>query len=297
MKLYVIITILIAMLIVTSCGADIAGEVSTALSDKLSYEKSDFQLTHKDELEDYCKLANGETLYDSKSITNSRIYCISKNKRGVFQGTYPARINEIDCGNDLKITSVKYLDDSEQHGERFDFYLADGYYYNPNTQKCETCGNLILSTNLEEECDDGNLIDGDGCSSKCQEEDYSKYPYKSQKRLDEVYANYCLDLEGNWISGKRDLNDEDAETVWCGNDGVFRIKEINCETNPQKIGTHKIVFYHKDSKDYDIRDDIWINTNVYFDPETKSCKSCGEGTVTTISGEQCDPPNGKTCNL
>ena len=45
---------------------------------------------------------------------------------------------------------------------------CDGYYYNSVAVRCdETCGDGRL---FELDCDDGNTIDGDGCSSSCSVE-------------------------------------------------------------------------------------------------------------------------------
>ena len=45
---------------------------------------------------------------------------------------------------------------------------CDGYYYNSTAVKCdEICGDGLL---FELDCDDGNSIDGDGCSSSCSVE-------------------------------------------------------------------------------------------------------------------------------
>lgn len=35
--------------------------------------------------------------------------------------------------------------------------------------KKAACGDNALQTNLLEQCDDGNTMDDDGCSSKCQQ--------------------------------------------------------------------------------------------------------------------------------
>ena len=41
-----------------------------------------------------------------------------------------------------------------------------GYYYDATTQSCkDICGDGILITSL---CDDGNKLNGDGCSSVCK---------------------------------------------------------------------------------------------------------------------------------
>ncbi|KAK9318955.1 hypothetical protein V1517DRAFT_342179 [Lipomyces orientalis] len=39
--------------------------------------------------------------------------------------------------------------------------------YNINTYKLELCGDGIVQPRLGEQCDDGNNVNGDGCSSNC----------------------------------------------------------------------------------------------------------------------------------
>jgi cysteine-rich repeat protein len=48
--------------------------------------------------------------------------------------------------------------------------LIDGDGCSSTCQSTEVCGNGIVDKRVGEECDDGNLIDGDGCSSTCKSE-------------------------------------------------------------------------------------------------------------------------------
>jgi cysteine-rich repeat protein len=50
--------------------------------------------------------------------------------------------------------------------ESSDPNLANTPYF--NASQCDTCGNGILSESIGEECDDGNLDNGDCCSSTCR---------------------------------------------------------------------------------------------------------------------------------
>ncbi len=54
--------------------------------------------------------------------------------------------------------------------------------------KTAVCGDLVIDPN--EECDDGNLLNRDGCSSQCKvEQFYQCYSYTNA--LGSNYTNYC----------------------------------------------------------------------------------------------------------
>ena len=69
------------------------------------------------------------------------------------------------------------------------------------------CGNLIIQPEIGETCDDGNIIDGDGCSSTCQEE------YCGDGTVQEGLDELCDD--GNTLAG--DGCGADCLTEVCGN--------------------------------------------------------------------------------
>src|SRR5689334_13999938 len=74
----------------------------------------------------------------------------------------------------------------------------------------ETCGNLIPDVSVGEVCDDGNGIDGDGCSADC--------------RSDETCGNHVLDA----ITGET-CDDGNSN----GGDGC----SANCQSN-ESCGNH-----------------------------------------------------------
>ena len=67
------------------------------------------------------------------------------------------------------------------------------------------CGNGTVEKDLGEQCDDGNTIDGDGCSSDCHNEATSE--------------TICNDAVDNDNDGKVDCGDDDCDGLLCGENG------------------------------------------------------------------------------
>jgi cysteine-rich repeat protein len=57
---------------------------------------------------------------------------------------------------------------------------VEGFFSDNGVQVLSTCGNDILETPYEE-CDDGNTVSGDGCSSTCQDEEGPEEPEEPEE--------------------------------------------------------------------------------------------------------------------
>lgn len=76
---------------------------------------------------------------------------------------------------------------------------SQGYMFSEDTKSCkEVCGD---GNHFDEKCDDGNLINGDGCSSTCTLETHfrctSSSPFEPSKC---VYLGNKIQLSLNWVN-------------------------------------------------------------------------------------------------
>ncbi|HEY6179540.1 MAG TPA: DUF4215 domain-containing protein [Kofleriaceae bacterium] len=124
----------------------------------------------------------------------------------------------------------------------------------------QKCGNLVMDPG--EACDDGNNIDGDGCSHDCMSKEVC-----GNHVIDRAVGEVCDD--GNTADGDGCSHDcKSLET--CGNGIVDTAKGEVCDDGNQVDG----------------------------DGCSANCKSderCGNGIVDTTVGEVCDPPGHGTC--
>jgi cysteine-rich repeat protein len=123
------------------------------------------------------------------------------------------------------------------------------------------CGNGIVDRG--EVCDDGNLKDGDGCSSDCQSDETC-----GNRIIDSAKGEVCDD--GNHIDGDGCSADCKSDEK-CGNGVIDRIKGEVCDDGGNVDGDGEPG--HRCSHD------------------CKSDETCGNGTVDRAVGEKCDDGN------
>jgi cysteine-rich repeat protein len=73
------------------------------------------------------------------------------------------------CSQDNKKVTQYYCKSSKKIGKTKSFRCLYGCQDGACIPLAEICGNGILD--IGEECDDGNLVSGDGCSESCEEEE------------------------------------------------------------------------------------------------------------------------------
>ncbi|MFH1187654.1 MAG: myxococcus cysteine-rich repeat containing protein [bacterium] len=83
------------------------------------------------------------------------------------------------------------------------------------------CGDKIISANLGEECDDGNQVSEDGCSSQCRAEVQPSFtqqitPFTSYPTATDSDEDFLTDAEENLYSTGVNNMDEDGDTYLDG---------------------------------------------------------------------------------
>jgi len=119
----------------------------------------------------------------------------NKHKKGCGDGfrTYP---EECDDGNQISGDGC-----SKKCKVELGYKCIGGSYYNSQLDVCSvytSCGDAVVAGS--EECDDGNFIDGDGCSKYCTKElisNQNRYDYSKQNIyiLDPVTNLKYYDIE------------------------------------------------------------------------------------------------------
>lgn len=101
-------------------------------------------------------------------LRRSVIDCVAD---GEVCRTAPARCDAPVCGDGVVDTPFESCDTGEGPASPgcIDCQVQEGWTCTGSPSVCSeaSCGNGILEPELGEECDDGNNIDGDGCSSDC----------------------------------------------------------------------------------------------------------------------------------
>jgi cysteine-rich repeat protein len=123
-----------------------------------------------------------------------------------------------------------------------------------------SCGDGVVNTPAGEQCDDGNVLNGDGCSSTCQTE------------VPLVCGNGVLQAseecdDGNTVA--TDFCTNTCKNARCGDGIVCSTCGEQCDAGGQPSPTCT---------------------------STCTVSSCGDGIVNTAAGEECDPPNQGSCD-
>jgi cysteine-rich repeat protein len=116
---------------------------------------------------------------------------------------------------------------------------------------CDVCGDGVTNVASGEQCDDGNVADGDGCSSTCQ------FEYCGNGYVDSANGEQCDD--GNHVDTDGCRNN--CQLPYCG-DAVKSDSEI-CDTGGDSVLCDR---------------DCTLPT-------------CGDGLMNSAAGEQCDDGN------
>jgi cysteine-rich repeat protein len=122
------------------------------------------------------------------------------------------------------------------------------------------CGDGVVNTAAGEQCDDGNVVSGDGCSSTCQTEVpliCGNGVLQAGEQCDDGNSNnndFCTNTCQNATCGDGILNTASGSVEQCDAGGQTATCNANC-----------------------------------------TIARCGDGIVNAAAGEECDPPNGGTC--
>jgi cysteine-rich repeat protein len=163
------------------------------------------------------------------------------------------------------------------------------------------CGDMFLNTTLGEECDDGNTISGDGCSSFCRSE------HCGNNRLD--FGEVC---DGSALNGFSctSFPGYDSGALSCSND-CSRLLFSNCKASASTCGNNVIeVGEQCDTNNWGSItsctqiNDAFTGGQLTCNPatcmfETSECMGkknavCGNSQVEV--GEQCDGSASKKCS-
>ena len=186
---------------------------------------------------------------------------------------------------------------------------------------CDKCGNLVIESDSDEECDDGNQVNGDGCSKTCEVEDlfYCEQDNGSiicavcgDGRLDSIEecddgdlidGDGCdsgCEIENNYVCSSE--SGEQSICARCG-DGLVNFPEecddkntVNTDgcDNTCKVKKHYQCSFH----DSDVPQSVCLpacGDGVKISPETcddgnlNSNDGCSK-TCTTESGYSCSKP-------
>ena len=124
---------------------------------------------------------------------------------------------------------------------------ATGY----NGTPCDFCGNGVAEPEAGEQCDDGNVADGDGCSGVCL------FEFCGNGTVDASHGEQCDDGNPDDLDGCRN----NCQLPACG-DGIVSVTEV-CDTGGNSA-----------SCDYDCTSPV-----------------CGDGLVNTLALEECEDGN------
>jgi len=146
-----------------------------------------------------------------------------------------------------------------------------------------TCGNHVVEAG--EECDDGNLVDGDGCDSSCTQTGCGNHIVTAGEACDDgVETPTCDDDCTLVVCGDGNTNEAAGEQC----DDTNLVDGDGCDTNctPTACG-NAIVTSGEDCDDggesTDCDDDCTLVV-------------CGDGNRNTTAGEECDPPAAGICS-
>ncbi|OGJ45640.1 hypothetical protein A2263_00890 [Candidatus Peregrinibacteria bacterium RIFOXYA2_FULL_33_21] len=179
------------------------------------------------------------------------------------------------------------------------------------------CGDseMYESPNYSEQCDDGNNIDGDGCSATCETEiiacmnlDISMPNGSYLKNLNNpVKINYFLEVSNIHWKGLIKFNDNNSNGSFSPSDSLDpTVTEVQFASGPKYISESSIDYtLNKDGLNHKP-----LKISAYVDGEDQVCfdeltfNYCGDGVInddisTTQIEEQCDDGNnidGDTCN-
>ncbi len=164
------------------------------------------------------------------------------------------------------------------------------YWYDATPQACSNlcpqCGDGLVSGS--EQCDDGNITSGDGCSSACQTE------------------VYCCDRTSGTCNTR--------VPAWSCTTGVYNASQATCVSSCSKCGDSIVdISFGEQCDDGNAVNtdgctngcmlprcgDSIVNGTDTCDPgwETAACDNdctavaCGDGHLNTLAGEQCDDGN------
>jgi cysteine-rich repeat protein len=160
----------------------------------------------------------------------------------------------------------------------------------------DVCGNGVPEPENDEVCDDGNRIDGDGCSADC--------------RSDETCGNGVIDTakgevcdDGNTMSGDGCSADCRSNET-CGNGAIDKAKGEVCDDGNAMSGDGCSADCRSnetcsngitDTAKGEVCDDGNTMSGDGCSADCRSNETCGNGITDTAKGETCDPPEAGIC--
>ena len=152
---------------------------------------------------------------------------------------------------------------------------------------CGTCGNGVIDNN--EICDDGNLIDGDGCSSRCLDEKCGNGVVEGDEECDDgnlVPADGCSAACKIDFCGDRIL-ERDVEQCEDGNREDGDGCSSTCRAEPKPGCGNFTIDFDANGAPTEECDD---GNNTSGDGCSSICKQefCGDGITEPTLNEECD---------
>ncbi len=226
-----------------------------------------------------------------------------------------------ECGNDIVETGEE-CDDGNITG-------GDGC--SPTCQYEATCGNDLVEPG--EQCDDGNTTSGDGCDSDCQYEiadacanapliAEGTFPFDTTtattdgpahaecsnagdggQTYNDIWFRYQATCSGEVLLDLCDLVDYDSDIVVYDSDDCGDLVLLGCNDDANGCSGYssRLTFNAVGGQTYLVRVGGWNSGSsgtgdLVISNDGVPCEitSCGNAIVET--GEQCDPPNGVTCD-
>ncbi|MCB0353879.1 MAG: DUF4215 domain-containing protein, partial [Bdellovibrionales bacterium] len=191
--------------------------------------------------------------------------------------------------NDTAMASVYFCGDGnvDPNEQCDDGNMVDGDGCNTQCQN-EYCGDSITQPGLGEQCDDGNLLDNDGCDSQCQNE------YCGDGILQSGIGEECDDGDLN----SEDGCDSNCQLEYCG-DGIIQAglgEQCDDSNTDDEDGCNNLcqLEYCGDGVTQSgLGEECDDGNSLDNDGCNANCldEFCGDGVVQTALGEQCDDGN------
>ncbi|MCX6749609.1 MAG: myxococcus cysteine-rich repeat containing protein [Candidatus Pacearchaeota archaeon] len=158
---------------------------------------------------------------ETESKTIEKMVAMTELDERTFTFT-SAEISGMNAGDEVSVAPVYSSSGAEKTGTPTDSATISGTTpEDGGSEVIPICGNGALESG--EQCDDGNTISGDGCSSTCQHEEGSESPY-------------CGDGNCDILEGENVLNCPDDCEVPSSCDGVWNPQDIEdgneCDGTP-----------------------------------------------------------------
>ncbi len=213
---------------------------------------------------------NGLAAPDTECSCDDGIVNFNESDIDCGGGTCPTCADGDDCNNGADCTSLvcdvtcqtPICGDNVQHvalGEVCDDgNNVDGDGCSANCLSDETCGNDIIDTAVGEVCDDGNTTDGDGCSANCLS--------------DETCGNNVIDTTVGEVCDDGNTTDGDGCSGNC-------LSDETCGNNIIDVAAGEVC------DDGNTTDGDGCSGNCLSD------ETCGNNVIDTAVGEVCDDGN------